>query len=177
MAGGDHEIAAGPPVENWRNHPFVSGLTEEQLAILARCALPVRYEAGQSIFHEGEPANRFYLILHGGVALQSRTSAEGVTLVATLAGGDVLGWSWMFPPFKWHFDAVAVEATQTVFFYGTWLRQMAEVHPEFGYELMKRLADLLIQRLQATRRQWLAGPEPSTMSNDDPRLRMRRLRD
>jgi len=142
--------------------------------MLARCAMSVKFDAGQTIFREGEPANRFYLILYGAVALQSRTGAKGVDQIATLAGGDVLGWSWMIPPFKWHFDAVAIEATEAVFFYGTWLRQQADVHPEFGYELMKRVVELLIHRLQSARHQRLLV-DPAAAPND-PRGQGRQLR-
>jgi CRP-like cAMP-binding protein len=122
------------------------------MAVLASVALPVEFSAGQLIFREGELANRFYLILNGNVALQSRMPDGGVSLITTLGQGEVLGWSWLFPPYAWHFDAVAIESTATVFFYGTWLRNMAEEHHELGYELMKRMAEVLIRRLQATRR-------------------------
>jgi len=141
-----------PPLESWQQHPFVAGLAAEQMAALTSVALPVQFSADQLIFREGELANRFYLILNGKVALQSRLPDGVVSLITTLGPGEVLGWSWLFPPYAWHFDATAVESTQTVFFYGTWLRQIAEEHHELGYELMKRMAEVLIRRLQVTRR-------------------------
>ena len=134
----------------------MEGLSPELFAMMAECAMPVTFDAGRTIFHEGEPANRFYLLLEGAVALQARLANQGVALVTTLRSGDVLGWSWLFPPYTWHFDAVAIEASRATFFYGTWLRQLGEEHPQLGYELMRRMAEVLMRRLQATRQQWLA---------------------
>jgi CRP-like cAMP-binding protein len=154
------EMPAPLSPEKWQQHPFVRFFPVEQLALLSHCAMLVQFESGQAIFHEGEPANRFYLILDGAVALQANRRQKGTIQVEILHGGDVLGWSWMFPPYLWHFDAVAVECTQAVFFYGTWLRQAADMHPEFGYELMKRVAEVVIQRLQSTRRQLSPNSKP-----------------
>ena len=104
--------------EIWQQHPFVRNLAREHRATLNRCAMLVHFETGQTIFREGDPANRFYLLLSGAVELRARVTGGGVTLVCTLGAGDVLGWSWLFPPYQWHFDAVAQESTQAVFFYG-----------------------------------------------------------
>ena len=150
--------------ETWRRHPFVAGLAADQLAVLTSLAMPVQFDAGQLIFREGEPANRFYLILGGSVALQTRSPEDIATCVATVGAGEVLGWSWLFPPYTWHFDAVAVKATEAIFFYGTWLRHLAEENHELGYELMKRMAQVLIQRLQAARRQCQTTAAPALPS-------------
>jgi CRP-like cAMP-binding protein len=151
-----------PLPDDWRWHPFVEGLSPEQREILARCAMPVHFQPGQTIFREGEPANRFYLVLKGSVALQMRLPDQGVALIAMVGPGEVLGWSWLIPPYFWHFDATCVEDTAAVFFYGTWLRQMAEEHHAFGHELMKRIAEVLAHRLLATRRQLLFGSQSAT---------------
>lgn len=152
--------ASAALLDSWRRHPFVEGLTPDHMEILARCAMPVEFRVGQSIIREGEPANRFYLILKGSVALQMRLPDSGVALVSVVGPGEVLGWSWLIPPYFWHFDATATDAVTGVFFYGTWLRQMAEEHPGFGYELMKRIAEVLARRLQATRRQLYVNSRP-----------------
>ena len=75
--------------------------------------------------------------------------------IQTLTAGHVLGWSWLFPPYYWHFDARALEPTRAIFFYGTRLREECEQDPDLGYALMKRVTQVLINRLQATRRQIL----------------------
>lgn len=136
-------------------HPFLQGLTFRQLSILSAHAMRSHFAAGQVIFREGDPANRFYLILTGQVALESCTRERGRILIQTLGPGDVLGWSWMFPPFTWHFDARALEPTEAVFFYGTRLREQCEEDRDLGYELIRRAAQVLIERLQATRKKLL----------------------
>ena len=92
-------------VKTLPKHPFLEGLSPHQLRLLGDCAMVVRFQPGELIFREGDPANRFYLITKGKVALESYVQDRGTTLIQTVAGGDVLGWSWLFPPYYWHFDA------------------------------------------------------------------------
>jgi CRP/FNR family cyclic AMP-dependent transcriptional regulator len=133
--------------------PFFKGLPEPLLKILAREAMPAEFKAGEQIFFEGGPANRFYLIGSGEVELQSQTGSEHEPIVVeTIGPGSMLGWSWLFPPYYWHFDARAITPVKAVFFYGTRLREECQVNQEFGYELMKRVSAVVIERLQATRR-------------------------
>ncbi len=147
-----------PPLKTLvAKHPFLHGLTFRQLQILLANAMRSHFAAGQVIFREGEPANRFYLILEGEVALESYDKERGNVLIQTIGGGDVLGWSWLFPPFTWHFDARALESTDAIFFYGTRLREQCEEDHELGYELIKRAAQVMMLRLQATRKKLLAA--------------------
>jgi len=136
-------------------HPFLAGLSPHQCRILTDCAMFTVFEPGELLFREGDPANRFYLIRNGKVALESRTGDGGVTLIQTVGPGEILGWSWMFPPFYWHFDARAVEPTEAIFFYGTPLRTECESDHDLGFELVKRMAEVMMRRLQATRQQLL----------------------
>ena len=132
--------------------PFCEGLPEHLLKILAKEAMPVEFKAGEEIFNEGDPANRFYLIGTGSVELESSIDREYKPLVIeTIGAGSVLGWSWLFPPYYWHFDACALTPVKAVFFYGTRLREKCETNNELGYELMKRINQVVIERLQATR--------------------------
>jgi CRP-like cAMP-binding protein len=148
-----------PFAETLANHPFLKGMSDHQIRLLADCAMPVTFEADQYIFREGDPANRFYLILEGKVALESYSKSKGHVVIQTIGSGDVLGWSWLFPPYYWQFDARAVEPVKAIFFYGTPLREEAENDHDLGYELMKRMAAVVVKRLQATRRQLLDGQE------------------
>ena len=143
-------------------HPFVRGMSAAHLQILSECAMFTRFDAGQMIFHEGEIANRFYLIRSGKISLETRAAESGVITVDTIGPGDVLGWSWLFAPFYWHFSACAIEPADAIFFYGTRLRERCEEDRQFGYELMKRVATVLTERLQATLKQSLrlAGTTP-----------------
>lgn len=136
---------------------FFKGLSGPQLDLLLGNSMPVEFPAGKSIFREGQLANRFYLILEGEVALESAAGEMdgNPELIQTLGAGEVLGWSWLFPPFYWHFGARAVTPVKAVFFYGTRLREQCEHDHELGYELMKRTAEVVIGRLQAARRHLL----------------------
>lgn len=136
-------------------HPFLEGLSPYQIRLISDCAMLIQFAPGELIFREGDPANRFYLIHTGKVALES-PGAGGVRKVIQILGpGEVLGWSWLFPPYFWHLDARALEPVGSVFFYGTPLREECESDHDLGYELMKRMAQSVIARLQATRRQLL----------------------
>jgi cAMP-binding proteins - catabolite gene activator and regulatory subunit of cAMP-dependent protein kinases len=107
------------------------------------------------VFREGDPANRFYLVLSGKIALESFVKDKGNTLIQTIGPGDVLGWSWLFPPYFWHFNARALEHTEAIFIYATPLREECEADHELGYQLIKRMAEVMMNRLQATRKQLL----------------------
>jgi CRP-like cAMP-binding protein len=149
------------PVERiLSTHPFLKGMTPHQLRLLSDFAMPAHFGRDELIFREGDPANRFYLLQSGVVALESCGNAKGRMRIEILNGGDVLGWSWLFPPYYWHFDARALEATEALFIYATPLREECEADHELGYELMKRMAGVMVKRLQATRRQLLGFRVP-----------------
>src|SRR5215469_10022652 len=132
--------------------PFFKGLPQEFLEMLAGEAMPVEFKAGELIFKEGAVANRLYLILSGKVVLESSTDLErDPVAIETIGAGGLLGWSWLFPPYYWVFDARAEGPVKAIFFYGTRLREQCEVNHELGYELMKRVSAVVIERLQATR--------------------------
>lgn len=132
-------------------HPFFNGMNAEHIAILAEFATVTEFVAGQSIFHEGDPANCFYLMLEGCVALEANLAPGGRQVIDHVGSGEVLGWSWLFPPYRWHFTARAVTLTKAIFFYGTWLRERCEQDPRLGLELMKRVTAVIVRRLQTTR--------------------------
>jgi CRP-like cAMP-binding protein len=96
-------------------------------------------------------ANRFYLIENGTVILEAPSFDDSPVLIETLSAGDLLGWSWLFPPYRWHFDARATGPTTAIFFYGTVLREYCEKEPSLGYELFKRMSEVMIRRLQSAR--------------------------
>jgi CRP/FNR family cyclic AMP-dependent transcriptional regulator len=136
-------------------HPFFEGLERRYLALLAEYASRVRFNAGEVIFREGEEANLFYLIRHGKVAVETFSPNRGPIIIQTLGEGELLGWSWLIEPYRWRFNARAVELTRAIVLDGKCLRGRCEEDPEFGYELMKRIAHLIERRLQATRLQLL----------------------
>src|SRR5436305_6873123 len=112
-----------PMVTRVALHPFLAGLNRAQLALLTDCAMAARFTKGQTILREGDFANRFYLIETGKVALESNAGLSGPVIIETIEPGDLLGWSWMFPPYIWQFTARVVESTTALFCYGTILRE------------------------------------------------------
>ena len=142
---------------NIAKHPFVAGLSKEHLNALAEYAMRTRFAKGDLVLTKGDLANRFYLIQKGLVALESPGPQGGWVTLQELGPGEVLGWSWLFEPFRWHFRARAVRPTTAVFFYGTRLRSYCEENTAFGYELVKRMAQVAISRLESAQRQWVAA--------------------
>ncbi len=134
-------------------HPFLVEMDPRHVEILLHSAMEQQFEPGEIIFREGEPANRFYLINQGEVALETKCPGNGLIHIETLHGGDVFGWSWLFPPFAWNFQARAIKETQVLACDGGHLLVTTEEDDEFGHALMKRVAHVTIHRLQATRRQ------------------------
>ena len=136
-------------------HRFAQGLEERHVALLTGCAANVHFNAGQIIFREGEEANQFYLVRDGKVAVELFAAERGAITILTLAAGEVLGWSWLVPPYRWKFDARALESTRAIALDGKCLRTKAEQDHDLGYELLKRVAHTMEERLQATRLQLL----------------------
>ena len=136
-------------------HPFFRGLESRYLELLAGCASNVRFAAGEFIFREGQPANHFYLIREGKISLEISSPSESALTVETLEDGDILGWSWLFPPYRWKFDGRALATTRAFALDGTCLRKKSEQDHELALELYKRFSYILAERLQATRLQLL----------------------
>jgi len=145
------------------SHRFFRDMKPEHLEFMARCATEATFKREDILFREGEPASKFYLIQSGRIGLEAHEPADGTVLVQNLGAGDVLGWSWLFPPFIWHFQGRALEPSTAIVLNGAHLLVAAERNPGFGYELMKRVAQVLVQRLQATRKQLLRQQIESIM--------------
>jgi CRP/FNR family transcriptional regulator, cyclic AMP receptor protein len=131
--------------------PLLEGLESDVLTLLAGCASNVHFDEGTVLFRQGDPADAFYAIRHGTIALEAFVPARGPVTIETLEAGEVLGWSWLFPPYRWHFDARALTGIRATAFDGACLRGKCEQDPMLGYELMARFAHVLIERLQWTR--------------------------
>ena len=136
-------------------HPFLKGLKPEHLKILVGCASNVRFNAGQFLSHEGEEANEFYMIREGKIAVQIQGAERGPIIVQTIGEGEVLGWSWLIPPYHWRFDVKALELTRAIALDGKCLRTKSEEDHDLGYELLRRFAGIIVERLEAARLQLL----------------------
>lgn len=136
-----------------REHPFFAGLGDASTDLVCGCAKNVRFEAGQYLFHEGEAADQFYLLRHGRVALELSAPGRGAITIQTLGEGEVVGLSWLIPPYRWTNDARAIDLLRAIAIDGACLRQKCEADHDLGYEMMKRVVPILVERLQATRLQ------------------------
>ena len=138
-----------------REHPFFADLGDRFCELICGCAKNAHFGAGEYLFHEGDPANQLYLIRAGRVALEIKAPGRGALTFATLGEGEIVGVSWLVPPYRWAYDARALETTRAISLDAACLRAKCEADHDLGYEMMKRFTPILIQRLQATRLQLL----------------------
>jgi CRP-like cAMP-binding protein len=139
--------------------PFLAGVPDHHLERLSYCASRAVFHAGNRVFAEGGRADRFWLINRGRVDLDTRLPGRGDVVVESLGAGAVLGWSWLYEPYRWHFGAVAVETTFTLSMDAAAVRRLCAQDSQLGYELTDRFARVVIERLQATRMR-LLSPDP-----------------
>jgi len=136
-------------------HAFFQGLSDDALELIAGCGQNVRFREDEYILTEGEPADTLYVIRAGRVAIEISTPRRGPRVIETVAPDEILGVSWMLPPYRWTFDARAIEPVRAVVFDAACLRSKCDDDPVLGYELFKRFAGLVRDRLQAARLQLL----------------------
>jgi CRP/FNR family transcriptional regulator, cyclic AMP receptor protein len=132
-------------------HPFLHGMSRDHLGVLAEAARDVRFPARHRLFEEGGNATRFWLIQSGHASLDLHIPGEGPVVIETIGMGELLGWSWLFPPYKWAFGAVAVTAVEAFEFDALTVRERCAADPQLGSELSQRITRVLAKRLQATR--------------------------
>jgi CRP/FNR family transcriptional regulator, cyclic AMP receptor protein len=131
--------------------PVFAGLDPDHAAQLAGCAQMTGWDAGEMLFREGDPSNAFYVVRRGRVALEVFVPGRGTLTVETIETGEVVGWSWLFPPYRWHFDGRAIGSVRAIAVDGACLRGKCDEDPALGYELMRRFSQVMLERLQATR--------------------------
>jgi CRP/FNR family transcriptional regulator, cyclic AMP receptor protein len=138
-----------------REHRFLEGMDDRYLRFLTGCAANVRMAAGEYLFKEGASADACYLIRAGRVALEVHVPGRGTTMIETIEEGEVLGWSWLYPPYRWAFDARAVQPVRAITLDGNCLRDKCEADHDLGYELLKRFLRQVERRIERTRMQML----------------------
>lgn len=140
---------------------FFSGMNPESIEFLARCAAERHFEQGQFLFHEGERAQMFYLLRDGRIAVEIPAIIGPTLEVQNVGAGQILGWSWLIPPYKWNFQARAEQPSDALEFDGKTILARCEAQPAFGYELLKRFAALMSERLDAARLKMMDRWSPS----------------
>jgi CRP-like cAMP-binding protein len=152
----DPKQAGMKPEELLAAHPFTEGMNPAELAMVASCLLgTARFQADEVVLRAGVPADRCYLITLGDIAIEAHSPGSGSQIIQTVNAGEVLGWSWMFAPYRTVFDARALNLTEVLVIDATALRRCASENPVLGFHVMSRVARMVVDRLQATRLQLL----------------------
>ncbi|MGA7834703.1 MAG: cyclic nucleotide-binding domain-containing protein [Acidimicrobiales bacterium] len=136
-------------------HPFTQGLSDEYAAIVAGCARNVALRTGTTLCVEGESADTFFLLRRGRVSIEVHQPAHGQVVIETVGPGGAVGWGWLVPPYRWTFDARALEPVGALAIDGACLRAKSLEDPALGYALLSRVSRELLSRLQATRLRFL----------------------
>lgn len=156
LRGEPHSVRYPDIEQRLAAHPFLKGMSPHHLELLALCAMPTEFDAGQMVLREGEPASGFYLIETGTVALEGKAEDGRTVVIDTVSGGEPLGWSWLFPPYLWSFDARATQPCTAICLSGLLLRQHRDDDLTLSHELHKRVSEVMVRRLQAARNKLVA---------------------
>jgi CRP-like cAMP-binding protein len=136
-------------------HSFFQNFSEAERRTIAGCGQLQHFKPNTWLAHEGDPAEAFYLIRRGRASIEVHIPESGGMILQTLKPGDILGWSWLFPPYRWTSDVKARDDLAVIAFDGLCLRGKCEHDHSLGYRLMKDFARIMTQRLQDTRLQLL----------------------
>lgn len=156
----DHEIGSDggpglqPAILGFGGHRLLSGLPQKYVEEMSALSRLIQFDAGQQLFKKGEEAKGFYLIREGSISI-GISSSGGSVLIQTIGQGDMVGWSWLFPPYRWQFDAKAEKKTLAIRVDAVSMRRLCEEDHDLGYEMHRRISQVMFERLQATRLQLL----------------------
>ncbi|MFH1783714.1 MAG: cyclic nucleotide-binding domain-containing protein [bacterium] len=138
-----------------KTHSFFRDLKQEYLELALGCATNVVFKPGEIILKEGKPADRFFLIREGRIAIEVPLESQRSITIQTIQGGDILGWSWLIPPHQNKFNCRTLDLTRAIALDGKCLREKCEKNHDLGYDLLMRIAKVFTSRLEATRLQLL----------------------
>ena len=137
-------------------HPFFKDFKATHVELLSKCASSMHFAAGSQIFHDGETADRLYLIQTGKIAVELEMVGQDPVAIMTVDAGGVVGWSWLYPPYRWHFSARAMEDTSAIALDAKCIMVKCKEDYQLGYELMWQCAHMMGERLHATRAQLMS---------------------
>ena len=135
--------------------PFLRGMADDHLAKLATLCQHIAIPARQRLFEEGTRADRFWLIDAGQVTIDTTVPGQGRLIIASLGRGDMIGVTWLLPPYQWRFGAVTAQPMQAFEFDAPAVRAACDEDPSLGYELGRRVSGVLVRRLEAIHRRLL----------------------
>jgi CRP/FNR family transcriptional regulator, cyclic AMP receptor protein len=141
-----------PILDNVAAEVFFSGMREAYIELLGGCATNVRFSAGEYIRRQGDPADEFFLVKEGRVVLEM-TAGNRRTALQTIEENEPFGWSWLVPPYEWHFHARAGTEVRALRFDAACIRRKCEENPDLGYEMYRRFTPVIVERLMASRLQ------------------------
>jgi len=156
LRGEPHSVRYPEIEKQLAAHPFLKGMSPHHFELLALCAMPTEFDAGQIVLREGEPATGFYLMESGTVVLEGKADDGKRVVIDTISAGEPLGWSWLFPPYLWSFDARATEPCTAICLSGLLLRQHRDDDLTLSQELHKRVCEVMVRRLRAARNKLVA---------------------
>ena len=156
LRGEPHSVRYPEIEQRLAAHPFLKDMSPHHIELLALCVTPTEFDAGQVVLREGEPASGFYLIETGAVTLEAKAEDGKTVVIDTVSAGEPLGWSWLFPPYLWSFDARATEPCTALCFSGLLLRQHRDDDLTLSHELHKRASEVMVRRLKAARNKLIA---------------------
>jgi CRP-like cAMP-binding protein len=133
-------------------HPIFKGLKQDQIALIGSLAKLVPFKPQEHVFEHDKPASHFFIVRDGSVTVEIPSLGGAPLVIQRLGAGSMLGWSWLIPPYRWAFDARASTASSVIAVDGEKLRAACEADPQLGYELLKRFAVLMAERLDAARK-------------------------
>jgi len=136
-------------------HAFFAALNEDYIKLLSEFVTEKKVARGEVLFQQGKAADSFYLVRKGRVSVQVPALVGPALELQVLDDDQILGWSWLIPPYRWSFLARAVEDTELLEFDGSAIRARCEKDPKFGYELFKRFTALMSERLNAARQKMM----------------------
>ncbi len=143
------------------NHVFFGALSDETLSFLDKCSSKSEIKKDQVLFHQGEAADHFYVVLAGQISIQMPAILGPSLEIQALGSGQVLGWSWLISPYRWSFQAKATEDSELLVFNGKAILARCEQDAKFGYELLKKFAELMSVRLDAARKKMMDEWNPA----------------
>ena len=137
------------------NHPFFAGLDPTLVHEMVAKAEERSYDVGEMLVREGRPAEEFFLVQEGKVALEVGSADREAITVETIGRGELLGWSWLVPPYRWRFDARATKPTQVIAINAAAARYALAAHPATAYQFLLKFLPVIAERLENTRVQLL----------------------